>query len=468
MTAQQTQPTLSNEPFSEQAFDAWLEQLSLLWKGDQRRKLSQFRKTVAGRTDAFTYLRELHRGDPGSVCASIVSATVDRIQTELYDIADLFGEIRSLVDLLRTVLSEGDPGAQNPSPVCETYRIALDVLFEAVVRETSVVYELFSEGGTQALCVLDADGCITYANKSAERLLGSLPLKGRTFVSTLDPATREHVGGILDNLIQGAPQLESIKVEDSGGNTRTLSADFARIRRTTERSVYYVSIMPTSGVLGIEPEILEDFEGGVVRVDTNKTIYYANKKARRLLGRDPFEPVHVYDILHGALNRRKIDEELRKREAGRLGKYNAVLTRPSGRDVPVSVTAIPEFNAYGERSGSVAFFSSREQEEVSAELTACLHENKDWKEAAKTVCEVLMKHVNADVITIYRWTDDMRHASPIIAFYRDGRPFQIERRWFTMSDAQIRWNQNTELVREGDMIASSIVAAMSVMRPDDH
>jgi PAS domain S-box-containing protein len=434
----------------EQATDAWLGRLAQLWDGGEQHKLEFFRESVAGRTDALSYLRELQRPNGDRTSQFIISATVDRIQSEQFDIADLFAEIRSLMAAL------GNLAASEPSDSaidCDAYRRALDDFFEAVIQETSLVYELFSERGGQALCILDCSGRVTFANHSATKVFGDQPLRGRPFTSALDESCRERVIDSLERLALGLPQLEIIRIKDAEGQVRTMAAELVRLPRPTDRSSYCISISPMARVFGLEDDILEDFEEPTIRVDSGKTIYYANRKARKVLGRDPFGPVHIYEVLKGDENRRKVDEELRRRSAGRLGKYETQLTKPSGREIPISVTAIPEFDIHGNRAGSLAFLRNIEAEKVRHELESCLQEDNSWTEAAAMLCRVLMDHVAADMISIYRWADDLCHVSPVVSFQRDGAKFQSGRHWWRLSKAQIAWNQRPGLEREGDLNA---------------
>jgi len=171
------------------------------------------------------------------------------------------------------------------------------------------------------------------------------------------------------------------------------------------------------------------------------------------LGRDPFEPVHIYDVMKGEANRRTIEEELRKRDAGRPGKYKAKVTKPSGREIPISVTAIPEFDINGARAGSLTFISNVEPVIVRHQLESCLQEDNSWEDAAATLCRVLMDHIDADMIFIYRWADDLCHASTVASFKKDGQKFKADRHWWRMTEPQIKWNQQPGLAREGDMDA---------------
>jgi len=252
---------LAGTALLDQTRAVWMGRLAQLWNGDARPKFDLFRKQVAGHSDALSYLQEWHAG-AGPVCAEIISATIERIQSERFDISDLFAEIRSLDDSLQELAGDSPHALHD----CVSYRRALDELFEAVIKETSVVYERFSEIGRHALCILDSDGHVTFANRSASALLAPSGVKGRTFVESLNPASQERIATRIASLRPGEQQYETIEIDDNDGRTRTMSAELTRVPRETPRCCYSVSITPAARFFGFESALILPPEQIIVRV----------------------------------------------------------------------------------------------------------------------------------------------------------------------------------------------------------
>jgi PAS domain-containing protein len=440
----------------EQIIAAWTDRLQQVWSDNKRHKLDLFFDVIKFQTDALSYL--IAQGNPNAIpnSDSIVARTIERIQTKDFDISDLFCEIRYLHEIIDDIA----PGSFEESLFAEkdsaSIRHTLDDFFEIVARETSVVYEYFAEHGIQALFILDSDGKITYSNSSAQQQLGAAAHEGARFISCLEPEDQIRFDRMLLDFPDDSdpsPICATLKIVGVDSTSRSISVELARLEHTTVRSVYYVSLSPAPKVLGVDDDVLENFDQGIVRVNLDKIVYYANNAARKLMGQDdfdvPFQPVPIHKLFAGE-DQAKIDAELLKREHGELSRYEIKMTQVSGRKIPVSICAIPELDAAGNHIGSVAIVRNLMEEQIASDFNECLVDGDSWQKDIERLSSLLFSYVEADVIMVYRYTPDMRRVSLVASLTRDGQEFPVGRRWFPLSDALIEWNRQDGFKRYPD------------------
>jgi len=442
--------------FEGQILAAWADRLKQNWAGGKQRKFDLFQAVIESRHHALAYL--LSRLEPavGNNGDDIISRTIERIQSEDFDISDLFCEIRYLYETINEILprdlvtSLGDGGNNT------IVRQNLDDFFETVARETSVVYEFFAERGTQPFFILDQAGDITYSNNSARQLIGASAHAGALFKSCLEPEDQQRFEQMLHELKGSnvfSPVCATVQILGTDANKRSITIELARLEHATERSVFYLSLSPASRVLGVEDEALERFDQGIIRVDSSNCIYYANQAARRLIGQDnldvPFQPIYVHDLFVEE-DKAKINAELQKRKHGELSRYEIKLTQASGHKIPVCVYAIPELNSAGEHIGSVAIIRNLVEERASSDFNDCLVDGDSWKDDLERLSKLLFKYIDADIITVYRYTNDLKFVSMIDSFTRSGEAFAVDRRWFSLSPALIDWNSQDGIKRYAD------------------
>lgn len=425
---------------------AWHDRLEALW-GDGTR-LGLHRQAVAEMHDAYRYLLARIVLGRGEATDRIIAQTIDRVQTEDFNIADLFSEIRCLHELLE------NPAGERPGDIV-AMREMLDDFFAIVAHETSVIYESFAERGSQGLVFLDGDGKITYANRSALTMLGESGLRQERFAARLLAGDRQALEAAMSALQDdpgSSPLHLTIRHLDENGKRRNLALEIAYLGAAPSRSVYYLSLAPIK-LLGIEDDVLERFDHGVVRVDSSKQVCYANRAAKKIIGvkHDDLLPVHVHEFFVDPNDRHKINEELEKRESGELSRYEINVTRPCGRKLPISVFAIPEMNARGDHVGSVAFMRNLEVERAQADFNRILLHSPLWKDRLEELSRWLFERIGADIIYIYQYTDNLSHTSPIASLENNGEEFKSARRWYELTPGLIQWNQEPGVKLCGDL-----------------
>ncbi len=429
----------------EKVIREWQDRLQRHWGDNQ--KLLLFQNAVEGRHDAFRFLLSQCNSKADIEASTIISRTIERVQSEQFNIADLFCEIKILHEVIDYLQHSETNTSSCDNGNNATVRRILDDFFETIALETSVIYEFIAERGTQALLFLDDHGHITYANRSARELLGDSVHRYDHFMTALAPVEESRLDKILQNLKNNpslSPYSMTLKISNTHGENRDLGIEIALLDNASLHSVFYVCVTP-SKVLGIEDHILEGFDHGVVRIDTHKQIYYANSAARQIIGingnYENLPPTHVHEYFSDKIDKKKIDEELQKRKAGKLSRYEVNLKRSSGHRIPVSVFAIPEMNSMGNYVGSIAFMRNLEVEHAQQDFNKILLDSKSWKESLEGLCHWLFDKVEADAISVFRYTKDLQYSSIVASLENGGQEFKIERRWFHLSEGLIEWNK---------------------------
>ena len=417
---------------------AWNKCLKEHW--DEGPRLRLHKAAVKEGHDAYRYLLAICDKESAETAEFIIARTIDRVQSEEFNIADLFFEIRRLSELIANELTED----QAVVGAAEARRI-LDEFFETVAHETSVIYEYFAERGSQGLIFLDVDGNITYANRSARNLIGEVAPGSGSLTSRLCAADQQEFDSMLASLANDpaiSPVQNMFHIEVENGKRCNLAMEASYLDNVTNRSVFCLSLAPTK-VLGIDDEVLDNFEHGVVRVDSSKHICYANAAAKKMIGveDDSMLPVHIYEFFNDAEEREQVDAELAKREEGELSRYEISIKHPAGRKVPLSVVAIPEMNEFGQHIGSIAFMRNLEVEEAKEDFNQIMLASTTWKDRLEGLCHWLFKRIEADIIYIYQYTEDLGHVSAIATLKNNGEEFVTGRRWYVLSRGLIQWNQ---------------------------
>ena len=433
---------------------AWSERLRALWGEGSR--LRSHLQAVEGGYDAYRYLRACTGDQTGKNPETIIAVTIDRVQSEQFDIADLFREIRCLRESIKCLLPDKRVNSAPGDNTVTSLNQILDEYFETVARETSVIYEHFAERGSQGLVFLDHDGNITYANASARDLLGKPVRDHGKFISSFSQQDRQRFDEILQTIRDDpsrSPESFNFCIGDQDGKRLNIWVEVAHLEKAGKRSVFYLSITQTR-VFGLKDEVLERFDHGVVRINARRQICYANRAARKLMdvGADEdLEPLQIDQFFSEGEDREKLEQELRRREAGKLGRYEINLRRPSGRKVPVSIFAIPELNAQGQHVGSIAFMRNLEVERAREDFNRIVLRSLTWKDRLEGLCHWLFDRIEADMISIYRYSDDMSHTSAMATLMNNGSEFLIQRRWYDLSEGLKQWMREPGFKLCGDL-----------------
>jgi PAS domain S-box-containing protein len=207
-------------------------------------------------------------------------------------------------------------------------------------------------------------------------------------------------------------------------------------------------------VKALESWIASTFEHspvGVVRIDLDFRILYANKKALEIFGIDSYASRGVFEFLHReAIN--ILSEKIFSRQKGQSEEYEVNVIRASDkRDIPVKVIAMPVFGQDGTVIGAVSLIHNMEIERAAQAIEKCVQQARSASELLMLVARATKQIVPSDACTVSVYSRDQLHSRVLFS----DAPELIDlysRRWFSLSPSLREWAQHKETVIVPDMI----------------
>ena len=189
------------------------------------------------------------------------------------------------------------------------------------------------------------------------------------------------------------------------------------------------------------PEILParyaETDLGLVQIDEDRRIVYANESGRKMLG---IRALGVrLDELFDAAGAQTLADEMGRRRKGEVGNYPLAGVRASdGKFVEFEVTGLPLITPSGEFKGSFGIFRNLDVRSVTADLERL---NRDGSMSSGEIFQSLAKSLSRlfefEMVSVTRFSSDFGH---MCAFSIVGdqqslvEPSGRERRWWDLND----------------------------------
>ena len=197
----------------------------------------------------------------------------------------------------------------------------------------------------------------------------------------------------------------------------------------------------------LTPRIFDRALLGIVQLDPDGMVAYANGAAARIFGVSSFDGVRFRDLLADAESRERLDEQLGLRRRGESAVYRLKVQRASDtKVVAVEVAGMPWFDGAGKIAGAFGIFRSLEISDLADqihELNGSIREPKTLLRAAARAVRSLLPF---DVMMVTRYEGNAQFANPFFTYRDEGEQGEIQsrRRWIALSEEQIRWTLTTE------------------------
>jgi PAS domain S-box-containing protein len=280
---------------------------------------------------------------------SAYKKTIRKLWQETYSIGNLYTEILNLkeaaietVGLATELVNKG-----NQERISNSFYV-LDELFAKCLNETSVIYESIFEQSSRGCCHVDFAGKILYANSAFHELVGLGDVIGHQLTEFF-PTAQQIIQDALEEQQDTTQSQQNIvplitrTLLRKGNKNIPVTAEFGPIFVEGKRIGGYSTITDIS-VFNAERRVYEKSPLGIIRVDKDNVITYANKEASTILGL-PAEKIIIdkkkFKDFFSAEDQKIIDQHLKRRPKGEGDEYK--LNRlPDGRALPLHVIAIPE------------------------------------------------------------------------------------------------------------------------------
>jgi PAS domain-containing protein len=186
---------------------------------------------------------------------------------------------------------------------------------------------------------------------------------------------------------------------------------------------------------------------GVIKINLEGNVEYANKWAVRLLGLEPNAGVNMGELLADEASVQTFAKEVESRRQGLSGEYTLKLkTRHGkGKDIRVQVLGTPVIGLDGKVRSTIGIFFNLEFDDVIAELRGLGEAATDANTLFSRLTEALARIFSFDALVISLFEEDGRYSRVFFRSYSehesDPDPARMtwERPWIRLTEAQRTW-----------------------------
>jgi PAS domain S-box-containing protein len=199
------------------------------------------------------------------------------------------------------------------------------------------------------------------------------------------------------------------------------------------------------------PRVFDSTPLAVIKVDTQGTCEYANRRFASIAGAGNFEGHNVRELFLDDQSRSIIEEEFEKRfTERRTGDYEVVLTRlDNKRRIHVRVASTPILDSAGRPVGAIAIFRELTFERVIKRITYAIATSQTSGDLLRAVANEVRKLIPFDQLNVSIYGSDKRYVRALFADPSWDAKLKI--RWYKMSPAMAKFAAQQDVIRVGDM-----------------
>jgi len=183
-------------------------------------------------------------------------------------------------------------------------------------------------------------------------------------------------------------------------------------------------------------EVLDASRIGVVVIDMQRNVRYANRAALDMLGLAHFEGLTLESIFRDEAAQEVLRRQLQDRQSGFIGNYTTSAYRPDGRRVPLEITGLPIPDMHGRVVGSLGLFRNVEQQQLANRIHALNRKIGRTDELLNGLAEALKDSFQFERMSVARFSLDRNHVN---ALFEYGHENTIGKRWYFLNEDQRRW-----------------------------
>ncbi|GAX60653.1 sensory signal transduction histidine kinase [Candidatus Scalindua japonica] len=408
-------------------FDSWLDALRQKWNDKADQKIFLIKKNQEERKGLFSLLLKLLLSCNIGLEDSDLERILYKIRKEEYSISDFYFEVRSLEETIEKVLQRShDIKAIELIDCRNLTRMKLSNVFEAVLRETSEVYEYVCELGSRGFCQFDINGKIIYANKEMHVLMDSKAIIGKQFESLFIDDDQEVKQMAISGSPGEKPIIQQLQLIVNNSRTKTVKAEIAPIFIDGNKIGGYASITD----IETEMTIFKHSPVGIAKANTKGIITYANKTmCEEICQSDKLQGKLVSDIFD-TKNYEIVKNQLKKRmEDGLSNEYEVEITRADGKQIPVMITGMSEKNSLGKSIGTLAIFRNIELDKAAKEMHKHIETIHDEQQLLQNAARITNVLVPFELFTVFVYSSDMNHERILFSYPQRDEQESEKVRW---------------------------------------
>ncbi len=352
---------------------------------------------------------------------SACEKTIHKLWQETYSIGNLYTEILNLKEaVIETVGSATELVNKSNQEWTEwtshSFHV-LDKLFAKCLNETSVIYESIFEQSSRGCCHVDLTGKILYANSTFRKLVGLDYVIGHQLIDFFTTGQQT-----IQNALQSQQDIVPVITRAllrKGSENIPVTAEFGPIIVEGFCTGGYSTITDIS-IFNAELQVYENSPLGIIKVDTDNYITYANKKALTSLNL-PAEEINkrTFKSFFPEKDQKIIEQHLELRRQGEADEYD-LNHLPDSRELPLHVIAIPEMDNRHNWTSTFVIIRALDDEfihkllrrivesvEMGSYLSKITKERPiSMQKPATVICEELTRFYKWDNVSIFKVLPD--------------------------------------------------------------
>lgn len=327
----------------------------------------------------------------------------------------------------------------------------LDDLTGIVLARSAAVYEQVVRQSERAFCQIDKAGNISYVNSAMRNLCPDEALFGRPFLTLFAEKCHSEIKQSLTPHAETSPAFQAVTLLSKTGDEITLGAEIAPLIVNGEHIGGYARMVDITAPNRDMAQIMEHLPMGIIRIDTERTIMYINKRARDLAGATEEILGKSVDLLFPpGKSRDTLNRELKNRfESGLSSEYPVdIRHQKENRLVPIMIASTPVRDAHGKVVGSMALIRSTEMDQAVDRVNTAIVEAETTDTLLETVCNEVHNVCPNALLVISQYSRRLNHSRTIYVYPKREATGGTVKRWWVMPKGIHQWLVS----REDDII----------------
>lgn len=186
---------------------------------------------------------------------------------------------------------------------------------------------------------------------------------------------------------------------------------------------------------------IENLPMGIIKIDAEGNVTYANSEMCNLLGDDNLTGKHLRDFFDNDENLAKVMENLDQRiYEESADEYQVEMKLKRGRKLPVQILAIPEIDHNGRFLNSLGLVRNLSVQRISKTIHKHIA-SLDGIEILESVARDLQHAIPFDFMSVVFYSDDRRSIRPFYSYPLDEGQVQI--RWWDIPEIAVNMMDDT-------------------------
>ena len=358
---------------------------------------------------------------------ALIGKLVSYLQQPDYSFTDLFQDVAATK---KKFAAAGMPLRQLTS-----HWSTLDRTVEECLERTLVAHEKFLDKTLHAFCEFDPSGLITFANA---KMMEWVPnCVGKELAAQFGKKAPDVKKALSTRDERRLHQFELV----AGSDRYSVLVEFGRINAKGPTSGYAL-LVDMSELVDAEHKALEATPYGMLKLDRNYRIVYANKHALEFIERTLDEVIgrDAAEFVSDRASRNEVTRQRAERSTGRGGEYPVVIVRPkSHKTMHLWVTAVPSFDTAGERNGVLTALQPIDDKVARADIARLVATHTDYRALFEGIAKVIGNFVDFDWADLSLYTRNGDYAVSFCRLPETSRDYPI--RWWRIAPYFRRWMQ---------------------------